>query len=126
MAKTINKRLNLLKKRYKQVALVFWSLLSALLITTQTFADNGTTNRDFIFFVERVEKLQNTNVTDALALLDSYQTNINALTVGNQVKYYQVLSEVYIEASQYKSAFSAASQGLKIAQHLTSPTILIS
>jgi diguanylate cyclase (GGDEF)-like protein len=126
MTKTINKRLNLLKKRYKQVALVFWSLLSALLITTQTFADDGTTNRDFIFFVERVEKLQNTNITDALALLDSYQANINALTVGNQVKYYQVLSEVYIEASQYKSAFSAASQGLKIAQHLTSPTILIS
>jgi len=91
-----------------------------------TYADEGLINRDFIVFVERVEKLQNTNVTDAFELLNSYDTEINVLSVENQVKYYQVLSELYIEISQYKLAHTAASQGLKIAQHLTSPTILIS
>jgi len=91
-----------------------------------TYADEGFINRDFIVFVERVEKLQNTNITDAFELLDSYDTDINALSVENQVKYYQVLSELYIEISQYKLAHTASSQGLKIAQHLTSPTILIS
>jgi len=91
-----------------------------------TYADEGLINRDFIVFVDRVEKLQNTNITDAFELLESYDTDINALSVENQVKYYQVLSELYIEISQYKLAHTASSQGLKIAQHLTSPTILIS
>jgi diguanylate cyclase (GGDEF)-like protein len=92
----------------------------------QISADDGTINRDFSAFVEHVEKLQKTNITDSLVLLDSYQTNIGALSVDNQVKYYQVLSELYIETSQFKLAHSAASQGLRIAQYLTSPTILIS
>lgn len=116
----------MLKKRYKQVALNFWFLFSYLFISMQALADEETINRDFSFFVERVEKLQKTNITDALVLLDSYQTNIATLTVENQVKYYQVLSEIYIETSQYKLGGSIASQGLRITQSLTSPTILIS
>jgi len=92
----------------------------------QTLADDGKINREFSLFVERVEKLQKTNITDAFVLLDSYQANIGALSVGNQVKYYQVLSAIYIETSQFKLALSAASHGLRIAQSLTSPTILIS
>ena len=92
----------------------------------QVLADEETINSDFSFFVERVEKLQKTNITDALVLLDSYQTNIATLTVENQVKYYQVLSEIYIETSQYKLGRDIASQGLRITQSLTSPTILIS
>jgi diguanylate cyclase (GGDEF)-like protein len=92
----------------------------------QALADGSTINREFSLFVERVEKLQKTNITDAFVLLDSYQTNIGALSVENQVKYYQVLSEVYIETSQFKLGRSTASQGLRIAQSLTSPTILIS
>jgi diguanylate cyclase (GGDEF)-like protein len=116
----------LLKNRYKQVALNFWFLFSYLFISMQALADEETINRDFSFFVERVEKLQKTNITDALELLDSYQTNIATLTVENQVKYYQVLSEIYIETSQYKLGRDIASQGLRITQSLTSPTILIS
>ena len=92
----------------------------------QILADDGTINREFSLFVERVEKIQNTNVTDAFVLLDSYQTDIDELSVENQVKYYQVLSAIYIETSQFKLALNAASNGLRIAQSLTSPTILIS
>lgn len=116
----------MLKKRYKQVTLNFWFLFSYLFISMQVLADEETINSDFSFFVERVEKLQKTNITDALVLLDSYQTNIATLTVENQVKYYQVLSEIYIETSQYKLGRDIASQGLRITQSLTSPTILIS
>jgi diguanylate cyclase (GGDEF)-like protein len=116
----------LLKNRYKQVALFFYFLFSYLFISMQILADDGTINRDFSAFVEQVEKLQKTNMTDSLVLLDSYQTNISTLSVDNQVKYYQVLSELYIETYQFKLARSAASQGLRIAQYLTSPTILIS
>jgi diguanylate cyclase (GGDEF)-like protein len=122
----INKRLNLLNKCYKQVALVICLLFSYLFISIQTFANDETLNSDFIIFVDRVEKLKNTNITDALVFLDSYKTNISTLNVENQVKYYQILSEIYIETSQYKLARSASSQGLRIAQSLTSPTILIS
>ena len=122
----INKRLNLLKKCYKQVAFILCFLFGYLLISMQTLANDGIQNRDFIIFVDRVEKLQKKNITEALYLLDSYQTIIGTLSVKNQVKYYQVLSEIYIETSQYKLGHSAASQGLSIAQSLTSPTILIS
>ena len=122
----INKRLNLLKNRCKQVTLNFWFLFSYLFISMQALADGETINRDFHFFIERVEKLQKTNVTDALLLLDKHQMNIEALSAENQVKYYQVLSEIYIETSQYKLGRDIASQGLRITQSLTSPTILIS
>ena len=124
--KMINKRLNLLKNRCKQVTLNFWFLFSYLFISMQALADGETINRDFHFFIERVEKLQKTNVTDALLLLDKHQMNIEALSAENQVKYYQVLSEIYIETSQYKLGRDIASQGLRITQSLTSPTILIS
>lgn len=97
-----------------------------MLFSAQVNAGEGATNRDFISFVERVEKLQNTNVTDALLLLNSFPTAVDELTVENQVKYYQVLAELYIDTAQYKLGQSAATQGLKLAQHLTSPTILIS
>ncbi|NQZ86757.1 MAG: diguanylate cyclase [Colwellia sp.] len=116
----------MLKKRYKQVTLHFCFLFSYLFISMQILADDGTINREFSLFVERVEKIQNTNVTDAFVLLDSYQTDIDELSVENQVKYYQVLSAIYIETSQFKLALNAASNGLRIAQSLTSPTILIS
>ena len=75
----------MLKNRCKQVALNFWFLLSYLFISMQALADDETINRDFHFFVERVEKLQKTNVTDALLLLDTYQTNVEALSAENQV-----------------------------------------
>jgi len=88
-------------------------------------ADDGSLNRDFITFVERVETLQNTNITDALVLLDSYSTSINTLTVENQVKYYQVLSELHMETSQYQLGLSSTAQGLKLAKHLTVPSLLI-
>ncbi len=116
----------MLKKRYKQVTFHFCFLFSYLFISIQTLADDGTINREFSLFVERVEKLQKTNITDAFVLLDSYQTDIGELSVENQVKYYQVLSAIYIETSQFKLALNAASNGLRIAQSLTSPTILIS
>ena len=114
--KMINKRLNLLKNRCKQVTLNFWFLFSYLFISMQALADGETINRDFHFFIERVEKLQKTNVTDALLLLDKHQMNIEALSAENQVKYYQVLSEIYIETSQYKLGRDIASQGLRITQ----------
>jgi diguanylate cyclase (GGDEF)-like protein len=109
-----------------QVPFAFCIIFIYLFLPTQTLANDEAVNNEFIFFVDRVEKLQHTNITEALVLLDSYQTNINDLTVENQVKYYQVLSELYIETSQYKLGLSKASQGLLIAQSLTSPTILIS
>jgi diguanylate cyclase (GGDEF)-like protein len=92
----------------------------------QSSANDEITNSDFAIFVERVEKLQYTNITDAQVLLDAYQSKITTLSVENQVKYYQLLSKMYAESAQYKSAQVAASKGLEIAQHLTSPTILIS
>ena len=116
----------MLKNRCKQVTLNFWFLFSYLFISMQALADGETINRDFHFFIERVEKLQKTNVTDALLLLDTHQMNVEALSAENQVKYYQVLSEIYIETSQYKLGRDIASQGLRITQSLTSPTILIS
>jgi len=116
----------LLNKCYVQVALNFFIILSSLIISMQTIAKSEVSNSDFTIFVERIEKLQYTNITDALILLDSYQTKVTTLSVENQVKYYQLLSKMYAESSQYKSAKAAASKGLEIAQHLTSPTILIS
>jgi len=96
-----------------------------LLISTHVQADNGSINRDFVTFVERVETVKNTNITDALLLLDTYPTSIDDLTVENQVKYYQVLSELYLETSQYRLGLTASSKGLQLAKHLTVPSILI-
>jgi len=100
-------------------------ILSCLFAAQDVNADENALNRDFLNFVERVETLQNTNVTDALVLLNSYSTSINELTIANQVKYYQVLSELHLETSQYQLGLSATAQGLKLAKHLTVPTLLI-
>ena len=81
----------MLNKCYVRIAATICLIFSYLLTPMHVNADEGTLNRDFISFVERVETLQNTNVTEALLLLDSYSTSINDLTVENQVKYYQVL-----------------------------------
>jgi len=117
--------LNLLNKCYVQIAAALCLIFSYLLTPMHVNADEGTLNRDFISFVERVEALQNTNVTEALLLLDSYSTSINTLTVENQVKYYQVLSELHMETSQYQLGLSSTAQGLKLAKHLTVPSLLI-
>jgi len=100
-------------------------IFSCLFAAQDVNADENALNRDFLNFVERVETLQNTNVTDALVLLNSYSTSINELTIANQVKYYQVLSELHLETSQYQLGLSATAQGLKLAKHLTVPTLLI-
>jgi len=115
----------LLNKCYFKVAFAFCLIFSCLLTSVDVDADDGSLNRDFITFVERVETLQNTNVTDALVLLDSYSTSINTLTVENQVKYYQVLSELHMETSQYQLGLSSTAQGLQLAKHLTVPSLLI-
>jgi len=117
--------LNLLNKCCTQIAFSFCLILSCLFAAQDVNADENALNRDFLNFVERVETLQNTNVTDALVLLNSYSTSINELTIANQVKYYQVLSELHLETSQYQLGLSATAQGLKLAKHLTVPTLLI-
>jgi diguanylate cyclase (GGDEF)-like protein len=115
----------LLNKRYIEIIFTFCLIFSSLLTSAHVNADEGSINRDFITFVERVETLQNTNVTDALILLDSYSTSIDALTVENQVKYYKVLSELHMETSQYQLGLSSASQGLQLTKYLTVPSLLI-
>jgi len=108
-----------------RIAITFCLIFSCLFAAQDVNADENALNRDFLNFVERVETLQNTNVTDALVLLNSYSTSINELTIANQVKYYQVLSELHLETSQYQLGLSATAQGLKLAKHLTVPTLLI-
>jgi len=107
------------------MTVAFCLIFSYLLTPSHVNADEGALNRDFITFVERVEALQNTNVTDALLLLDSYPTSINELTVENQVKYYQILSVLHVETSKYQRGLSSTFQGLQLAKHLTVPSILI-
>ncbi|NQZ22172.1 MAG: diguanylate cyclase [Colwellia sp.] len=115
----------MLNKCYIQITVTFYLFFSCLLASVDVNADESSLNRDFITFVERVETLQNTNITDALVFLDSYSMSINALTVENQVKYYQVLSELHMETSQYQLGLSATAQGLQLAKYLTVPSILI-
>jgi len=117
--------LNLLNNCCIRIAITFCLIFSCLFAAQDVNADENALNRDFLNFVERVETLQNTNVTDALVLLNSYSTSINELTIANQVKYYQVLSELHLETSQYQLGLSATAQGLKLAKHLTVPTLLI-
>jgi diguanylate cyclase (GGDEF)-like protein len=115
----------LLSKCYAQVAMTVCLIFNYLLLSVSAYAVDASTNRDFTSFIERVDKLQKNSINDALSLLDSNQTDINKLTVENQVKYYQVLSKLYLESSQYKLGQAAASKGLQLAKHLTSPSILI-
>lgn len=73
----------------------------------------------------RVELLIDTNLTLAYKRLVAYQEQVNELSVKQQLLYYKLLAEIYVEQGQYTKGKVTANQGLNIAKQLASPSIKI-
>ena len=73
----------------------------------------------------RVEQLIDTNLTLALKRLIVYQPLVSELSIKQQLLYYKLLAEIYVEQGQYTQGKTTANQGLNIAKQLASPSIKI-
>ncbi|WP_206483764.1 tetratricopeptide repeat-containing diguanylate cyclase [Thalassotalea sp. G2M2-11] len=70
-----------------------------------------------------VESLQDKNPSQAFLALDAQMKNLSALTIENQLTFYRLLAEVYVEQAQYHRSKSVATKALSLARRLTNPSI---
>jgi len=74
---------------------------------------------------EQVETLKKTNLTLALQQLTVFENQLSNLSVDQQLLYYKLIAEIFIEQNQYTKARVSLNLGLSLAKHLSSPSILI-
>ncbi len=94
-----------------------------LLISCELFARQAINDSNFPRFVERVEKLQDQDLTQAFLELDAQRAQLSKLSVNHQLVYYRLLAEVYVEQAQYQKSKEIATQGITLAASLASSDI---
>ncbi|TPH18562.1 tetratricopeptide repeat-containing diguanylate cyclase [Litorilituus lipolyticus] len=75
--------------------------------------------------VKRLEVLKDSNLTSAIEQLLKFQPLLNELSIKDKLVYFQLLSEMYVDQSQYTEGKRIANQGLQLAKQLASPSIKI-
>lgn len=75
--------------------------------------------------VKRLEVLKDSNLTSAIEQLLEFQPLLNELSIKDKLVYFQLLSEMYVDQSQYTEGKRIANQGLQLAKQLASPSIKI-
>ncbi|MEW6982358.1 diguanylate cyclase [Colwelliaceae bacterium 6471] len=96
-----------------------------LLISCKSIAFQNSPTSEFSEFLQRVEKLQDTNPSDAHELLSNFTDSIDDYPIEERIRFYKTQSELYVELSQYQLGIAAATTGLELAKKLTSPSILM-
>lgn len=102
------------------------SLFVILLISCKVFAAQTLNNNDFDEFVNKVETLKDVNPGEAYRYLNSHAKHLMSLSIANQLIYYKLLAEIYLEQAQYQKSYDTANIGLKLAKQLSSPSIIAS
>ncbi len=97
-------------------------MLFSLLVQAQE-ESNGD---NFDAVVKDVEQLIKTDVVRSLEKLTVFEQKLSTLTIEQNLIYFKLVAEIYIEQNQYTIAKEYAEIGLKIAKKLASPSILIS
>ncbi|WP_284245501.1 GGDEF domain-containing protein [Thalassotalea insulae] len=99
-----------------------------MLISCKVYAEqaNNTAinNGNFSQFVANVEKLQGQNLNQAFLKLDAQRSQLANLSVKNQLIFYRLLAEVYVEQAQYQKSKEVATQGISLAMTLASSDIV--
>jgi diguanylate cyclase (GGDEF)-like protein len=80
---------------------------------------------DFNQLITKVEKIKDDDVSFALNLLTSYNDKIDLLKLEQQILYYKVLAEIYLDQDQYLQSKEIANKGLRLTKRLNSPSIII-
>ena len=97
-------------------------LLLPILSVAQEIVDLKQFNR----VAEQVKELKKTDLALSLKQLTIYENRLNALTIEQNLLYFKLLTEIYLEKNKYSIAKKTADQGLSIARRLASPSIIIS
>lgn len=114
----------------KKSFVIFWGAWTIILLAC--FALQAQANKELVplaqfnQIAEHVETLKKTNLVLAYKQLTIFENQLNELSVDQQLLYYKLISELYIEQSQYTKAHVSLNTGLSLAKHLSSPSILIS
>ncbi len=103
---------------------MLWLSCITLLLTIQAQAQSNGNKFDDV--VKEVEQLKKTDLVGSLEKLTVFDEQLSSLSVEQNLIYYKLVAEIYIEKNQYTIAKQYSNLGLKITKKLASPTILIS
>lgn len=97
-----------------------------LLIPNKSIAFQAFKDSSFDAYIKKAESLKDSNATEAFTFLDAQSNNVSSLSIENQLIFYKLLAELYVEQGQYQKSISLATETLKLARRLTSPSITTS
>ncbi len=103
---------------------MLWLSCITLLLTIQAQAQSNGNKFDDV--VKEVEQLKKTDLVGSLEKLTVFDEQLSSLSVEQNLIYYKLVAEIYIEKNQYAIAKQYSNLGLKITKKLASPSILIS
>ncbi len=111
---------NIIKLKNKCLILSFCFFLSTPISAEQTASTQKFSQR-----LSEIEQLKDYNITLAFKQLTAYKFKLASFPLEQQIQYYKLLSEIYIEQAEYQQCKIIATKGLALTRKLTSPSLLI-
>ncbi|WP_019028454.1 tetratricopeptide repeat-containing diguanylate cyclase [Colwellia piezophila] len=99
---------------------------SCLLLSLVSRAQDRVNPKQFNHTVEQIKELKKTDLAGSLKQLTVYENSLPALTIKQNLLYFKLLTEIYIDQNKYSAAKKSANKGLVIAKSLASPSLTIS
>ncbi|WP_286234999.1 GGDEF domain-containing protein [Thalassotalea sediminis] len=97
-----------------------------LLINCKVIAQELLTSAGFDQFVTNVEALKDSNPAKAYEALSKQISQIEHLSIEQQLVFYKLQSELYVEQARYIKGKETADKALKLARNLKNPSIVTS
>ena len=97
-----------------------------LLIACKSMALQAIKDKSFDAYIKKAESLKDINAAQAFTFLDAQTKNISSLSIENQLIFYKLLAELYVEQAQYQQSIDLATNALKLARKLSTPSITAS
>jgi diguanylate cyclase (GGDEF)-like protein len=101
-------------------------LLIFMLFLFPVQAQGESNSEKFEGVVKEVKQLVKTDLVTSLEKLTVLNDQLSSLSIEQNLIYFKLVAEIYIEQNRYTIAKEYTNQGLKIAKRLASPSILIS
>jgi diguanylate cyclase (GGDEF)-like protein len=101
-------------------------LLIFMLFLFPVQAQGESNSEKFESVVKEVKQLVKTDLVTSLEKLTVLNDQLSSLSIEQNLIYFKLVAEIYIEQNRYTIAKEYTNQGLKIAKRLASPSILIS
>ncbi len=104
----------------KMVWLIFMLFLCPIQAQEQSISEK------FDGVVKEVKQLVKTDLVSSIEKLTVFNDQLSSLSIEQNLIYFKLNAEIYIEQNRYTIAKEYTDQGLKIAKKLASPSILLS